>query len=95
MKRARNITVPCTVTIAHDADNLEAHVELDGGIEPDAGDRVLVHGDAVKLVFGERVTLRREATLTRASLLEKLVTRAKAHLELTELYEISFSGRRL
>lgn len=95
MKRARRITVPCTVTIAHDAENLEAHVELEGGIEPGAGDRVLVHGEAVKLVFGERVTLRREATLTRATAFEKLVTLAKARFELTELYEISFSGRRL
>lgn len=95
MKRARSITVPCTVTIAHDADNLEAHVELDGGVEPGAGDRIIVHGDAVKLVFGERVTLKRQATLTRANALEKLLTLAKARFELTELYEISFSGRRL
>jgi hypothetical protein len=95
MKRVRRITVPCTITIAHDADNLEAHVELDGGVEPGIGDRVLVHGDAVKLIFGERVTLRREATLTRATALEKLVTLAKARFDLTELYEVSFSGRRL
>ncbi len=93
--RARQITVPCTITIAHDADNLEAHVELDGGLEPEFGDRVLVHGDAVKLAFGERMVLRREATLTRASTLEKLIVLAKSRFELTELYEISFSGRRL
>ncbi len=95
MKRARHVTVPCTITIAHDADNLEAHVELDGGVEPGAGDRVLVHGDAVKLVFGERITLRREATVTRATALERLATLVKARFELTDLYEISFSGRRL
>jgi hypothetical protein len=95
MKRARRITVPCTITIAHDADNLEAHVELEGGVEPGVGDRVLVHGDAVKLRFGERVTLRREATLTRASMLQKLLTYVRARFELADLYEVSFSGRRL
>lgn len=95
MKRARRITVPCTITIAHDADNLEAHVELEGGVEPGVGDRVLVHGDAVKIRFGERVTLRREATLTRASMLQKLLTYVRARFELADLYEVSFSGRRL
>jgi hypothetical protein len=94
MSRERRITVPCTITIAHDADNLEAHVELDGGIEPGVGDRVLVHGDAVKLQFGERVTLRREATLTRASAIQKFMTYVKARFELADLYEVSFSGRR-
>jgi len=95
MKRARRITVPCTITIAHDADNLEAHVDLEGGVEPGVGDRVLVHGDAVKIRFGERVTLRREATLTRASMLQKLLTYVRARFELADLYEVSFSGRRL
>lgn len=95
MRQPRRITVPCTITIAHDADNLEAHVELDGGIAPGIGDRILVHGDAVKLTFGERITLHRQATLTRASALEKLATLMKARFDLTELYEVSFSGRRL
>ncbi len=94
MKSPRRITVPCTITIAHDADNLEAHVELDGGVAPGVGDRVLVHGDAVKLRFGERVTLKRQATLTRASRLQKLMTYVKARFELADLYEVSFSGRR-
>lgn len=94
MKTPRRITVPCTITIAHDADNLEAHVELEGGVEPGVGDRVLVHGDAVKLRFGERVTLKRQATLTRATALQRLMTYVKARFELSELYEVSFSGRR-
>ena len=94
MKPARCITVPCTITIADDAANLEAHVELEGGVAPGVGDRVLVHGDAVKLQFGERVTLKRQATLTRASRLQKLMTYVKARFELSDLYEASFSGRR-
>jgi len=94
MKRKRRITVPCTITIAHDAENLEAHVELGGGVEPGVGDRILVHGDAVKLRFGERVTLQRQATLTRATPIEKFMTYVKARFELTDLYEVSFSARR-
>lgn len=95
MNRPRSITVPCTVTVEHTAESLAAHVELDGGIAPSAGDRVRVHGDAVRVAFGERIVLRRQATLTRAGLLEKLAVIARARFSLTDLYEVSFSHGRL
>lgn len=91
----QQITVPCTITIAHDADNLEAHVELEGAIAPGVGDRVRVHGEAVRIRFGERIVLKRDATLTRANVFDKLFVMARARFELTELYEVSFSSGRL
>ena len=84
----------CTIEIEHTFDNLHAHVELDGDIELGPGDQVKVHGAAVKLPFGERLTLRRPVTVWKATPVGRLWTRMKAQLELTELYEITFSSEK-
>ncbi|MFN4024775.1 MAG: hypothetical protein ACK4MQ_08080 [Hyphomonas sp.] len=91
----RQVTVPCTIRIEHTYESLEAHVELDGGLEPGIGDRVLVHGAPVSVPFGEGIVLRRQATLTRANFLERMFTRLHAMFLLTELYEVSFSDGRV
>lgn len=91
----RTITAPCTITVRHTSEFLEAHVELEGDAKPSTGDRVLVHGDAVRVAFGESVTIRRQATLIRAGLLQRLWVRLMSRLHLTELYEVSFSSMRL
>lgn len=96
MKRSdRRIDVPCVITVEHTHDSLEAHVELEGGLAPNVGDRILVHGSAVAVPFGEKVTIRRPATLVRATALDRLWTRMKSRFLLTELYEISFTAGRL
>ncbi len=82
---------PCTITVVHTWETLEAHVELDGGAQPEIGDRVTVHGAAVQVPFGETIKIRREATVRPASMFEKLWIRIQAFFELTELYEVSFS----
>ncbi len=91
----RTETVPCRITIAHDADNLEAHVELQNGAAPGVGDLVTVHGEAVRVQFGERMTFDRDATIRRANAFDKLFAIARSRFELTELYEVSFSQGRL
>ena len=88
--------VPCTIEIENTFESLHAHVDLDGGIEINAGDEVLVHGEPIRVPYGEKRTLRRQATVTRASTLDRLITKLAARFELTELYEVSFSsGRKL
>jgi hypothetical protein len=84
----------CTIEIEHSFENLHAHVELDGDVALGPGDQVKVHGDAVKLPFGERLTLRRPVTVWKATPFERLWTRMKSQLELTELYEITFSSEK-
>lgn len=91
----RKLTVPCTLRIEHTFDSLEAHVELDGDLQPGIGDRVRVHGAPVSVPFGERLVLRRMATLTRANIFERALTRLHAMFLLTELYEVSFSDGRV
>ncbi|MGQ0672662.1 MAG: hypothetical protein ACT4N2_07270 [Hyphomicrobium sp.] len=91
-----SVTVPCTIEIENTFESLHAHVELHGAPPVEAGDEVLVHGDPIRVPYGQKIVLEREATVTRAGWLESLLTRFAARFELTELYEVSFSsGRKL
>ena len=87
----RRFDVPCTVEVSHTFESLHAHVELDGDVEIEPGDAVLVHGQPITVPYGEVHTERRMATVTRASLVERLWTRATGDLEFMELCEFSFS----
>jgi hypothetical protein len=85
---------PCTVEIEHSPESLHAHVELDGDIEIEPGDQVLVHDAPTDVPFGETLVVRRTATIIRAGLAERLWTRLAGNFELTELYDVSFTERR-
>lgn len=84
-------TAPCTVTVSHRFEELSAHVRLNNGAVIHPGDTVLVHGQTVMAPYGEVVSEDRTATITRASALERLWTRATGDLEFIELCEFSFS----
>lgn len=94
-KPSRRFTVGCRITVEHTMESLEAHVELENGVQPALGDRICVHGSAVTVPYGESITICREATVIRANMLEKLWLRLKSQFELTELYEVSFSSGRV
>jgi archaeosine-15-forming tRNA-guanine transglycosylase len=87
--------VPCTVEIEQTAESLHAHVILDGDIEIRPGDEVTVHDAPTDIAFGERISVRRTATVVRAGLLDQIRARVQGYLELTELYEVSFSNGRV
>lgn len=89
----RTIDVPCTIEVENTFESLHAHVRLEGGVVIHPGDEVLVHGEKVEVPYGERRTFSRMATIQRASLLERLWTRATGDLEFMELCEFSFSER--
>ncbi len=89
--RRRRITTPCTVEVSHTFESLHAHVVLDGDIKIQPGDEVLVHGQEILVPYGEVRSERREATVTRATLLERVWTRMTGDLEFIELCEFSFS----
>jgi hypothetical protein len=88
------IEVPCTVEIEQTPESLHAHVTLDATFEIEPGDEVQVHDAPTSVPYGERIVVRRTATITRAGKLERLWTKLAGHFELTELYEVSFSERR-
>jgi hypothetical protein len=87
--------LPCTVEVEHSDESLHAHVALDGNPDIGPGDRVRVHGDAIRIAFGEKISVRRAATLTRAGALLRAWTRFVGHFGMAELYEVSFTGRGL
>lgn len=90
----RQVDVPCTIEIEHTPRSLHAHVDL-LGIEVGPGDSVLVHDAPTDVGFGESVLLQSHATVMQAGPVERLWTRLTAFLELTELYEVSFTPRRI
>ena len=90
----KSFDVPCTVEIEQTSETLHAHVLLDGDIDIRPGDEVLVHDAPTEVAFGERLVVRRTATVVRGSALDRLWARIEGYLELTELYEVSFSDGR-
>lgn len=86
--------VPCTIEIEQTSETLHAHVVLDGDVQIQPGDEVMVHNAPTHVAFGERLVVRRTATVVRGSLLDRLRARIEGYLELTELYEVSFSDGR-
>lgn len=90
----RVFDVPCTVEIEQTSETLHAHVVLDDGVEIQPGDEVTVHDAPTSVNFGQRLVVRRTATVVRAGPFERMRARLEGYLELTELYEVSFSDGR-
>lgn len=82
---------PCTVEVSHRFESLHAHVRFDNGAIVHPGDEVLVHGAPIMAPYGEVIVENRTATITRASLAERLWTRMTGDLDFMELCEFSFS----
>ena len=87
------VEVPCTLDLEHTSDSLHAYVDLDG-IAVGPGDEVLVHDAPHGIGFGERAMLNRRASVRRAGPLKRFWAHVEGYLELTELYEVSFSEGR-
>jgi hypothetical protein len=90
----RRIECACTVEIENTAESLQAHVELDGDLVLRPGDEVQVIDAPPKPPYGERIVARRRAIVIRASVVGQLWTRLVGPMELTGLYDVSFSEKR-
>lgn len=93
--RRTSFDTPCTIALEHSDEFLCAHVELADGVAVGPGDRVRVHGAPISVDFGERRVVERIATVERASTVERLWTKFAGHFEMAELYEVSFSDRKM
>lgn len=92
---ATSFETPCTITVEQSSEHFHAHVELDGDIAMEPGDKVRVHGAPISIPFGTRQVFERRATVTRASPLKRGLTRLAAYFDLSELYEVSFNAGRI
>lgn len=84
-------TAPCEVTISHRFEELSAHVKFLNGAVVNPGDTVEVQGPEIMAPYGEVISERRTAVITRASGIERMWTRATGDFEFMELCEFSFS----
>ena len=87
----RRDRTPCTIEVSHTFDSRHAHVRFNNGTIVYPGDEVIVHGDPVKAPYGEVISEDREATILRATPLERLWTKIIGKLEFMEICEFSFS----
>ncbi|MEM8821628.1 MAG: HVO_0476 family zinc finger protein [Pseudomonadota bacterium] len=89
------LEVDCKVIVVNTFDSLEAHLELPESVKLAPGDEVLVHGRPIEVPYGETQSFDRRATVTRASKVERMWTKATGDLEYMELLEFSFSEEAL
>jgi hypothetical protein len=94
-REPRRFEVGCRIEIAQTPESLHAHVTLDRDIAIDPGDEVVIHGAPVTVRFGESLTMHRTATVIRAGLFKRMLMHLAGYVELTELYDVSFSDGRI
>jgi hypothetical protein len=85
--------VNCQIDMSNTSEFLYAHVDLNG-VKVGPGDAVLVHNPIVNIEFGEILSYSRTATVSKAGLFSRLWVYLTARLEITLLYEVSFSTTR-
>lgn len=90
---SRQLSVPCTVEIAHSASALHAHVTLEG-VEIEPGDMVRVEDAPEVAGFGTHLSTRGTATVRRAGRVRRMWTRWSAIFDVVSLCEVGFSERR-
>jgi hypothetical protein len=90
----RRFDVGCTIEIEQTGESLHAHVSLDNDVKINPGDEVTIHGAPARIAFGDCLNLRGTATVVRAGLFKRWLAHVAGYLELTELYEVSFSDGR-
>lgn len=91
----KRFDIPCTISVEQSDKHFHAHVELANDVEIEPGDSVRVHGAPIQISFGERITITRMATVTRANPLQRIWTRIAAYFDFRELYEVSFNPGRI
>ncbi len=86
--------LPCVVRVDHKFESLHAEVDFAMPVEIYPGDEVIVHGEPIRVPYGESAEERRNATVIRATWPERIWTRLTGDFEFMELCEFSFSEQR-
>ena len=85
--------VNCHIDMSNTSEFLYAHVDLND-VKVGPGDAVLVHNPIVDIEYGEILSYSRTATVSKAGIFSRLWVYLTARLEITMLYEVSFSTTR-
>lgn len=87
------IAIDCVIDLEQTSESLHAYVEIDG-IDIGPGDEVTLETAPQMVPFGERARVMGRARIRKAGRLGRLRAVLEGYLELTELYEVSFSQGR-
>ncbi|WP_299322427.1 hypothetical protein [Parasphingopyxis sp.] len=93
--RNESFDTGCRIEVEQSEEHFHAHVELDGNVPIGPGDRVCVHGAPISIPFGGSAVYERTATVERAGPLVRAWIKLASYFDLAELYEVSFTPRRL
>ena len=91
----RRFDIGCSIEVEQTSETLHAHVTLDRDVCIRPGDEVLIQGAPIVVRCGEQLNLRRTATVVRAAPWKRMLMHVAGYLELTELYDVSFSDGRI
>ena len=91
----RRFDIGCSIEVEQTSETLHAPVTLDRDVGIRPGDEVVIHGEPITVKFGEQLNLRRTATVVRAGPWKRAMMHVAGYLELTELYDVSFSDGRV
>ena len=86
-------TYSCTLDLEQTPDSLHAYCDL-AGVAVGPGDEVLILDGPASIAFGERKVVHCRAEVRRAGALRRFWAHLEGYLELTELFEVSFSDGR-
>ncbi len=93
-KASRKETMACRIAVERTNEHFCAHTVYSGGPAFGAGDSVRVNGPVITAETGDRFIERRTAHVRRAGPIRRTLVKLIAILEISGLYEVSFSGRR-
>jgi len=85
--------IGCRVVVTRTNEHFYAHTVYHGNPDFQAGDSVTMGGDDIHAQTGASFLVRRRASIQRAGWLRRQLTKILSVLEITGLYEVSFTGR--
>lgn len=88
---ARRCELPCTVEVSHQFEQLGAQVHLPDSVQVGPGDRVEVHGNAIRVPYGQVIVEKRTCTFIQAPRWASAWVKATGDRECLELLDVSFS----
>ena len=92
--KTKQESMPCRIAVERTNDHFCAHTLYSGGPAFEAGDSVRVSGPVITAETGDRFIEKRTAHVRRAGPIRRALVKLIAILEISGLYEVSFSGRR-
>lgn len=87
-------TIACRIAVERTNEHFFAHQVYYNNPAFEPGDSVITHGEEIHVQNGSKFLVKRRASVKKANWFQRQWTKFISILEITELYEVSFTGRR-